>query len=135
MKLKVKSLEWWMMEDPEFLESDGYTPIEPILGRDGYYSYMGVVWFEYDGKAYKAFPTRTAKQAREYFEYDFHFNDEKILPAREAEAMRVVLRTSKDYSVRKALRERLRKHEVSLEHRNTRRDIGFRIRNLNQMYE
>lgn len=133
-KLKVKPLEWYMNNDPEDLVDQGYEPIEnsvALIGRDGYYCYGDTVWFEVGGVGYLAYPGTDRKRAREYFCYDLTVNDEAILPNREAEAMRAVLKTSRDSGVRKAINVRLRLHEQAVDLRNTARSARTtRIRKI-----
>ena len=124
-KLKVKPLEWYMEFEPEELAEEGYTPIEEdfeLVGRDGYYCRGNDVWFEVDEVGYRAYPRSTKHMAREYFCYDLTINDEAILPAREVEAMKTVLKTSRDSRVKKAIHECLRKHEDAVSLRETGRN-------------
>jgi hypothetical protein len=124
-KLKVKRLEWYMNMDPQKLLDQGYTPVNHdamLLGRDGYYCYGDTVWFEVGGVGYNAYPGTDRRRAREYFCYDFTVNNEAILPRREAEALRTVLKTSRDSSVRKAIIPRLRLHEQAVYLRDTGRN-------------
>lgn len=134
-KLKVKSLEWYMRRDPEdFAEEGYYTPLPadfPLLGRDGYYCRGENVWFEFGGIGYSAYPSQSRQRARETFCYDLTVNDEAILPQREEIAMRAVLRTSRDSTVKKALGARLRLHTAAIELRATGRNARLtRIRIL-----
>jgi hypothetical protein len=121
-KLKVKPLEWYMENDPEELAEEGYTPLPNyyrLVGRDGYYCRGDFVWFEVDGVGYQAYPRSERGRARQYFCYDFEVNDEAILPIREVEAMKTVLKTSRDSSVRKAIQASLRRHENALDLRES----------------
>lgn len=120
--LKVKPLEWHMEKEPEELAEEGYTPLPDyfkLVGRDGYYCRGDFVWFEVDGVGYQAYPRAERGMARKYFCYDFEVNEESILPTREVEAMRAVLKTSRDSSVRKAIQASLRRHEIALGSRET----------------
>lgn len=128
-KLKVKPLEWYMQGDIEDLAEEGYVMIQPRIGRDGYYCQGDDVWFEYDGRAYWAYPGATKQKARDYFLYTLTVNDEAILPRREVEAMRTVLNTCRDAGVKKAIRERLTLHEKAAQLRSTGRNARLgRIR-------
>jgi hypothetical protein len=121
-KLKVKPLEWYMESDPEYFIEDGFTPIEAdfqLVGRDGYYCRGDDVWFEVGGVGYRAYPRAERGRARQYFCYDFEVNDEAILPIREVEAMKTVLKTSRDSGVRKSIQDCLRRHENALDLRET----------------
>jgi len=118
-KLKVKPLEWYMQDDIEGLAEQGYVMIHPRIGRDGYYCQGTDVWFEYDGRAYWAYPRSTKQKAKEYFCYTLTINDEAILPKREVEAMKVVLKTCRDSGVKKAIRERLNLHEQAVQLKST----------------
>jgi hypothetical protein len=112
--IKVKPLEWYMECDQEELEDQGYKEVGPefvLIGRDGYYCQGDVVWFEYEGRGYLAYPSSTRKRAREYFCYDLTVNDEAILPQREVAAMREVLNTCRDAGVRRAITSRLQLHD------------------------
>jgi hypothetical protein len=134
-KLKVKPLEWYMQKDHEDLIEEGYRLIDfrPV-GRDGYYCRGNNVWFEYEGRGYKAYPNATRKRAREYFCYDLTVNDEAILMPCEVEAMRTVLKTVKDAAVRKALYARVHLHEQALACRESRRGSAkFMLRFERQM--
>lgn len=130
-KLKVKPLEWYMQDDIEGLAEQGYVMIHPRIGRDGYYCQGTDVWFEYDGRAYWAYPHSTKEKAKDYFCYTLKVNDEAILPKREVEAMKVVLKTCRDACVKKALYKRIRLHEEASQLRATGRDARLsRIRIL-----
>lgn len=121
-KLKVKPLEWYMENDPEELAEEGYTPLEDdfeLVGRDGYYCRGEYVWFEVGGVGYRAYPHAERGMARKYFCYDFEVNEESILPEREVEAMKTVLKTSRDSGVRKSIQACLRRHENALDLRET----------------
>jgi hypothetical protein len=121
-KLKVKPLEWYMENDPEELAEEGYTPLSKdfkLVGRDGYYCRGEYVWFEVGGVGYRAYPHAERGRARQYFCYDLTVNEESILPIREVEAMRTVLKTSRDSGVRKAIQACLRRHENALDLRET----------------
>ena len=96
--------------------------IHPRIGRNGYYCLKNDVWFEYEGRAYWAYPRSTKEKAREYFCYTLSVNDEAILPNREVEAMKVVLKTCRDATVKKAIRERLNLHQQSVELKSTSRN-------------
>lgn len=112
-KLKVKPLEWYHQAPKVLLYEDGYRTLGPEeyrVGRDGYYCCGNDVWFEYEGEAYKAYPNATTHKAREYFCHSLTVNDEAILPQREVAAIKEVLKTSRDPSVRKALTKRLHLH-------------------------
>jgi hypothetical protein len=115
MKLKVKNLEWYHKEyDHEELLEEGYTEVPAtfkLVGRDGYYCFGNDVWFETNGRGYRAY--RGNDKAREYFVYDITVNDEAILPTREVAAMEQVLKTCRDADVKKALHKRLRLHEAA----------------------
>lgn len=120
--LKVRPLEWYMQEDPEDLAAQGYTelPAEfPLVERDGYYCCGNDVWFEYQGRGYRAYPRSQPGQARQYFCYTLKVNDEAILPDREVTAMRVVLNTCRDASVKKSIRERLNLHDQAVDLKST----------------
>lgn len=124
-KLKVKPLEWYMQEDPEDLAEQGYTPLPAdfeLIGRDGYYCRGNDVWFEFEGVGYRAYPSSEQNKAREYFCYTLTVNDEAILPQREAVAMRLVLKTCRDATVKKAIRERLNVHEQAVQLKYTGRN-------------
>lgn len=132
-KLKVRPLEWYMQRDHEDLVETGYVPIPRFLmiGRDGYYCYNNRVWFEYDSVGYLAYPQLTPERAAEYFCLTFTVNDEAILMPREVEAMRQVLKTTRDASVRKSLQARLRLHRDALSLRQCSRDARLaRVRIL-----
>ena len=121
-KLKVKPLEWYMENNPEYFIEDGFTPVEAdfkLVGRDGYYCRGDDVWFEVDGVGYQAYPRAERGRARRYFCYDLTVNEESILPEREVEAMRTVLKTSRDSGVRKSIQDCLRRHENALDLRET----------------
>jgi hypothetical protein len=125
--IKVKPLEWYMECDQEELEDQGYKEVGPefvLIGRDGYYCQGDVVWFEYEGRGYLAYPSSTRKRAREYFCYDLTVNDEAILPQREVAAMREVLNTCRDAGVRRPLMKRLQLHNEAMDLR----DSGRRAR-------
>jgi hypothetical protein len=77
------------------------------------------VWFEVDGVGYQAYPRAEHGMARKYFCYDFEVNEESILPEREVQAMRTVLKTSRDSGVRKAIQNCLLRHENALDLRET----------------
>lgn len=129
--LKVKPLEWYMQDDIEGLAEQGYVMIHPRIGRDGYYCQGIDVWFEYDGRAYWAYPSLTKQKAKECFCYTLAVNDEAILPKREVEAMKVVLKTCRDAGVKKAIRKRLNLHEQALNQKYTGRNAQLsRIRIL-----
>ena len=124
-KLKVKPLEWYMQEDPEDLAEQGYTPLPAdfeLIGRDGYYCRGNDVWFEFEGVGYRAYPSSEQSKARAYFCYTLTVNDEAILPQREAVAMRLVLKTCRDATVKKAIRERLNVHEQAVQLKSTGRN-------------
>lgn len=129
--LKVKPLEWYMQDDIEGLAEQGYVMIHPRIGRDGYYCQGIDVWFEYDGRAYWAYPSLTKQKAKECFCYTLAVNDEAILPKREVEAMKVVLKTCRDAGVKKAIRKRLNLHEQAVNQKYTGRNAQLsRIRIL-----
>ncbi len=121
--LKVKELDWYMKRDLEEHQEEGYyTPLPEtfkLLGRDGYYCRGLDVWFEYNGVGYAAYPRETRQQARESFCYDLTVNDEAILPSREAEALRMVLKTSRDGTLKKAIRSKLYTHDSAVGLRET----------------
>lgn len=129
--LKVKPLEWYMQDDIEGLAEQGYVMIHPRIGRDGYYCQGIDVWFEYDGRAYWAYPSLTKQKAKECFCYTLAVNDEAILPKREVEAMKLVLKTCRDAGVKKAIRKRLNLHEQAVNQKYTGRNAQLsRIRIL-----
>jgi hypothetical protein len=134
-KLKVKPLEWYMERDHEDLIED-FTPLSEdylLLGRDGFYCLNDLVWFEVNGVGYHAYNFSLSKH-REHFCYTLTVNDEAILPEREARAIEEVLKTSRDASVKKALRARLHLHNQAWHLRNTYREALLdgcsRIKNL-----
>jgi hypothetical protein len=114
--LKVKQLEWYMKTSIH-RDDYGYVTIRPRIGRDGYYCQDCEVWFEYSGLAFMV----TGEFARENFCYELTVNDEAILPSREVDAMRTVLKTSRDASIKKVIRARLTMHEHALQLRSVRR--------------
>ena len=128
--LKVKPLEWFMQASQTELNSMGYTQYDPIVGRDGYYCRGNSVWFEYEGKAYDAYPSSTRLHARQHFCYELDRNDEAILTARELTAIQEILGITRDAAVRKVLRQRLALHSDAVAARATRRDIGLVMRRL-----
>jgi hypothetical protein len=133
MKLKVKRLEWYMVDrDHEELLENGYCEVPAtfqLTGRDGYYCRGNDVWFEVNGKGYVAY--HNSGNAREYFCYEFTVNPEAILPAREVAAMRQVLKTCRDATVKKALYARLQLHTSAKEiHDSGRSAVKTRIRIL-----
>lgn len=101
----------------------GYTQCVPIVGRDGYFCQGNSVWFEYDGKAYTAYPTSNRSHARQYFCYDLDTNDGAILTQRELSAMQEILCITRDAGVRKVLRKRLALHNDAVSARESRRNI------------
>lgn len=115
--LKVHQLDNWMkFEDEEDLQMAGYPngfPRVPdgfrLIGRDGYYCYGNSVWFEWKGNGYKL-PTTTKAD----FVYGLKVNDETILPTREAQSMRNVLKTTRDAHIRKVLKARLQLHDEAV---------------------
>ena len=132
--LKVKPLEWYMQEDAEGLAEQGYTQTHdtfPLIGRDGYYCCDDNVWFEVDGKGYDAYPRTCRAKAREYFCYSLTHNDEAILTSREENAMREVLKITRDAAVRRVITKRLQLHTESLSLRETvRQAMKVRLRVL-----
>jgi hypothetical protein len=124
-KIKVKPLDWFMRADTMDHAMEGYTRVPAdfeLIGRDGYYCRGNDVWFEVDGVGYRAYSENTQQLARQYFCYDLTVNDEAILPAREEQAMREVLKTTRTARVRKALNQRLRLHEQAVQLRKTGRE-------------
>jgi hypothetical protein len=121
--LKVKELDWYMKRDLEEFREEGYYKPLPetfkLLGRNGYYCRGLDVWFEYNSVGYAAYPSFTRQQARESFCYDLTVNDEAILPNKEAEALRMVLKTSRDGNLNKMIRSKLYTHESAVSIRET----------------
>lgn len=121
--LKVKQLEWYMKDSVEEMIEDGYYKPLPdtfkLIGRDGYYCRGNDVWFEHNGIGFAAYPNCSRMKARESFCYDLKVNDEAILPKREVEALRTILKTNRDGSLKKAIRTRLYTHESAVSIRET----------------
>lgn len=110
----------WCNDDSELAKMKCYdiTLIHKLFNRDGYYydRHKKFSWFELNGRAYH----------NEYLTGNFCYKlntgrEEYILPDSEATAMRTVLHTTRDRSVKKVLQARLCKHNDAVELRNTRR--------------
>jgi len=115
--LKVKKLEWYMAKWVKDQDRDlkevphGF----PLVGRNGYYCRGDEVWFEFQGRGYQ---TKTGPEERKFFCYTLTVNDEAILMSREVEAIKTVLATSRDATVKKALWARLNLHNEAFDLRN-----------------
>lgn len=125
-KLKVKQLKSPMIylidfpDEQPFEKPDPVPENFPLIGRDGFYCRGEDVWWEYKGKGYLY--GRTLK-CRPDFVYDLTVNDEAILMKREANAMKIILKTTRDATVRKTVSKRLRLHEEAVYLRNIKRGI------------
>lgn len=125
-KLKVKQLKSPMIylidfpDEQPFERPDPVPENFPLIGRDGFYCRGEDVWWEYKGKGYLY--GRTLK-CRPDFVYDLTVNDEAILMKREANAMKIILKTTRDATVRKTVSKRLRLHEEAVYLRNIKRGI------------
>lgn len=125
-KLKVKQLESPMICLIDFPDEQPFEKPDPVpenftlIGRDGFYCRGEDVWWEYKGKGYLY--GRTLK-CRPDFVYDLTVNDEAILMKREANAMKTILKTTRDATVRKTVSKRLRLHEEAVYLRNIKRGI------------
>ena len=129
-KLKVRSLEFWQDHDLEDLVDDfEEVPADfQLIGRDGYYCLGEAVWFEIAGRGF--FPYRYKRNQRASFSYVLTVNDEAILPNREVEAMRTVLKTTKIASVKKSIGAALRLHDEALSLRETGRHARMSMINF-----
>lgn len=112
--LKVLPLENWQQQDHEdLIEFNREVPDNfQLIGRDGYYCYYDTVWFEYNGRGY--FAHSRMKNPKSHFVFDLKINDELILPEREAQAIRNVLKTSRDPKVKKVLWKRINRHDQAV---------------------
>lgn len=118
-KLKVRPLEFWQDHDLEDLVEDfKEVPADfPLIGRNGYYCLGEAVWFEIDGRGF--FPHKYQRNQRASFSYVLTVNDEAILPDKEVEAMRTVLKTTKNAGVKKSIHAALSLHDQALSLRET----------------
>jgi hypothetical protein len=126
VNLKVRQLSNVERETIDYPEEQPWETPTPVpegfrlIGRDGLYCLGETVWWEYKGKGYLY--GRTLR-CRPDFEYCLKVNDEAILIPREAAAMKEILKTTRDTSVRKALAARLRLHEEAADLRDTKRGV------------
>lgn len=125
---KIKRLElkhWMKFQDQEDHQAAGFphgfpqTPKEfPLIGRNGYYRCGDAVWFEWQGMGYQ-----DSSLTKIDFDYKLRVNDEAILSQREASAMRMILRISRDPHIRKVLWARIQLHNDAADLRRIRRGV------------
>lgn len=95
------------------------TPKEfPLIGRNGYYRCGDAVWFEWQGMGYQ-----DSSLTKIDFDYKLRVNDEAILSQREASAMRMILKISRDPHIRKVLWARIQLHNDAADLRRIRRGV------------
>ena len=129
-KLKVLQLHGFMktmIDDPDKLPHEKPVPVPenfPLVGRDGFYCRGEDVWWEYRGKGYLY--GRTLKD-RAIFDHKLAVNDDAILMQCEADAMKTILKTTRDAAVKKAVGARLQLHFQALDLRNLRRNTGLSL--------
>jgi hypothetical protein len=129
-KLKVLSLEYYMREEDLSLECGVPVPDDfPLLGRDGYYCRGEDVWWESGGRGFKPKEYPGGASARSNFLHQLEHDLEAILSQKEVEALKTLVKLSRDGVFLKAAKQKLLRHSISASTRETgRRTRAFFLR-------